>query len=308
MKNRRGAGGQRARRGSSPPRVLVVYKKSAYELHARERRHAGLRALLAAGGPPAERLLRAHRDHVETLAAARRVLERLGVRASFRHRAATASRGSFDLVVTLGGDGTVLRASHGVGADCPLVAINTAPRDSYGHYCAGTLADLAVVLADALAGRLPETTLTRMRVEIDGRTESTRVLNDVLFCHASPAATTRYTLRVGAREETHKSSGVWIATAAGSTAAICSAGGRTQGPADRRLQYVVREPFLEGRPRPRLLQGFVGPRGAVEIRSHVRDGRLYLDGPHVVHAIQIGARLRLSPSHEPLRLLGFGAR
>lgn len=289
------------------PRVLVIYKKSAYELYAHQRRHRGLRALLEAGGPAATRLMRAHRDHAASLREARRVLARLGVVASFRHRGEPRSTGSFDLVVTLGGDGTVLRASHVVGVSCPLVAINTAPRDSVGYYCAGTKDDLGSILADALAGRLRETPLARMRVAIDDEVLSARVLNDALFCHESPAATTRYTIRVGGRQEAHRSSGVWIATAAGSTAAIQSAGGRMEPIGARRLQFVVRESFVGPEPKPRLLAGFVGPRERIEIVSRIRDGRVYLDGPHLVRAVEIGSQVRFSLSREPLTLLGFRA-
>jgi NAD+ kinase len=290
------------------PRVLVIYKKSAYELYARERRHRGLRRLIEGGGPAATRLMRAHRDHAASLREARRVLARLGVDARFRDRGESRSAGAFDLVVTLGGDGTVLRASHVVGAGCPLVAINTAPRDSVGYFCAGTKDEIGSTLADALAGRLRETTLARMRVDVDGALVSARVLNDALFCHASPAATTRYTIRVRAREEAHRSSGVWVATPAGSTAASRSAGGRIDRIGARRLQFVVREPFVGPEPTPRLLSGYVGSRERLEIVSRIRDGHVYLDGPHLVRAVEIGSSVRFSLSREQLTLLGFRAR
>ena len=39
--------------------------------------------------------------------------------------------------------------------------------------------------------------MTRMRIAVDDQEVSTRVLNDVLFSHKTPAATTRYAVRVG---------------------------------------------------------------------------------------------------------------
>jgi len=71
------------------------------------------------------------------------------------------------------------------------------------------------------------TTLTRMRVERDGEVLHRRVLNDALFCHRSPAATTRYIISHEGREEHHKSSGVWVGPAAGSTAAVPARRGTT---------------------------------------------------------------------------------
>src|SRR5262245_57923644 len=42
------------------PRVLVIYKKSAYQIYVRERRHSHIEQLLAARDTGALRLLRAH--------------------------------------------------------------------------------------------------------------------------------------------------------------------------------------------------------------------------------------------------------
>lgn len=290
---------------SSPPRVLCVYKKSAYQIYVHERRHTRVEELLRAHDPAVAGLLRAHRAHQRTLDEARRVLRALGARATFRQRSARGSIAGFDLVVTLGGDGTLLWASQAVGTACPVVAINSAPKDSVGYFCAASREDLADVLQTALRGRLRETKLTRMRVDIDGELCSTRVLNDALFCHLSPAATSRYALRFRGRHETHKSSGVWIATPAGSAAAVRSAGGRLLPVSSSRLQFLVREPYTIGRPAYRLLQGVVAANEQLEIQSHMRTGRLYLDGPHVWRVVEIGSRLRFSRSAEPLSLLGF---
>ena len=41
------------------------------------------------------------------------------------------------LVVTVGGDGTLLAASHLVGGGVPVVGINSSPRSSVGFFCAG---------------------------------------------------------------------------------------------------------------------------------------------------------------------------
>ena len=287
------------------PRVLVIYKKSAYQVYVNERRHPRVTALLQAGDRAASRLMRAHSSHEATLLAARAALRALGARAVFRHRSIHSSAHAFDLVVTIGGDGTLLRSSQLVGADCPVVSINSAPDDSVGFFCAGSRDDVGDVLAAALLGKLRETQLTRMQVAIDKQVVTTRVLNDVLFCHAAPAGTTRYAIRFRGREEEHKSSGIWVATAAGSTAAIASAGGRPQPLRSQQLQFLVREAYRHGRAAPRLLHGLVRAGERLQLRSQIRAGRLFIDGPRAVHTVEIGARLELSRSPEPLTLLGF---
>ncbi|HEX4354849.1 MAG TPA: NAD(+)/NADH kinase, partial [Polyangiales bacterium] len=224
------------------PRVLVIYKKSAYQIYVRERRHAVIEQLVAAREPGALRLLRAHRHHMASLEAARKALIELGAAANFRHRSDDTHARDVDLVVTLGGDGTLLWASHLISSEVPIVAINTAPQDSVGYFCAGTRRELKGVLAAALSGELAVTKFARMQVTLDDRVLSRRVLNDALFCHEGPASTSRYRLAFGRLAEEQKSSGIWVGPPAGSSAAQHSAGGDVLPPEAKVLQFVVREP------------------------------------------------------------------
>jgi NAD+ kinase len=292
-------------RSRPAPRVLVIYKKSAYQIYVRERQHARIQQLVDAREPAALALVRAHQDHTHSLEQARQALAQLGAAANFRHRSHDAHAKGVDLVVTLGGDGTLLWASHLVGGDTPIVAINTAPKDSVGYFCAGKGPEIAGVLADALAGKLRETPLTRMQVSLDDKTISTRVLNDALFSHECPASTSRYSLRLGRLSEEHKSSGVWVGPAAGSTAAQHSAGGRVMPVESRELQYVVREPYQPHGTRYQLLKGFIQPAGTLRVHSSMRAGRLYLDGPHHAHPVDMASTIEFRRSPESLRLLGF---
>lgn len=294
-----------ARRARPAPRVLVIYKKSAYQIYVRERRHERIQQLVAAGVSTAVQLLAAHEAHMRSLELARHALRQLGAAAKFRHRSHDAHAKGMDLVVTLGGDGTLLWASHLVGPDTPLLAINTAPRASVGYFCAGKDDEIADVLADALARKLRETSLTRMQVSIDERTVSTRVLNDALFCHECPASTSRYALRVGRVREDQKSSGLWIGPAAGSTAAQHSAGGKILPVRSKLLQYVVREPYEPNGARYRLRTGLIKSGASVTLQSSMRAGRLYLDGPHDTYAVDMASSIEFRSSDEPLTLLGF---
>ncbi len=293
------------------PRILVVYKKSAYQTNVRERKNPRFLELLARKDPSVARLVEAHDDHQATLEEAHEALAKLGVRATFRFRGDEGLVEDFDLVVTVGGDGTLLWAARWVGAGTPVVAINSAPQDSVGHFCAGKKGHVRTTLARALAGELHRTELTRMQVRLDGEVITRRVLNDVLFAHPSPAATTRYLLchepkgRAGARSEEQKSSGVWIGPAAGSTAAQRSAGGKVLPIASRKLQYVVREPYHPGGRRIAMVRGLVGERDQLRIVSKIREGRLFIDGPHRMCDVRMGSQIVLSRSSEPLTLLGL---
>ena len=287
------------------PRVLVVYKKSAYQIYVRERKNQRIAELVEKDDPTVRNILAADAAHVSTIEEVREAGKALGLRATFRYRAEEASVEDYELIVTVGGDGTLLWASHRVPPGLPVLAINSAPDHSVGHFCGARKGKAREAIAAALEGRLKPTRLTRMRVRIDGEVVHRRVLNDALFCHKSPAATTRYILRAGDVEEEQKSSGLWVGPAAGSTAAQRSAGGRILAPGSRKLQYVVREPYHPPEGAYRLRRGLVRPGQTLRVASQVREGRVFLDGPHVVHEVSVGSLLELDQSDEPLTLLAF---
>jgi len=287
--------------------VLVIYKKSTYQLMVSERKNPRARALLERKDRAVERMLASHEDHVHTIHETRTLLERLGVDATFRYRATADRTERFDLVISLGGDGTLLHASHLVGNQ-PVLAINTAPRDSVGYFCGGTKDNLEEVLVSAVRGSLRAVQLPRAQIALDGELVSRRVLNDVLFCHESPAATTRYLIRLGEVEEEHRSSGLWIGPAAGSTAAQRSAGGRVLPPTSAQIQYVVREPYMPNGTRYKLAKGLFGPDQELILTSKIHGGKLFVDGPTLKRKVALGGEIRVKSSPEPLTVLGFRAR
>jgi NAD+ kinase len=144
-----------------------------------------------------------------------------------------------------------------------------------------------------------------MQVSINDRLLPYYALNDLLVAHANPAAMTSYTLRLGTISEPQRSSGLWIATAAGSTAAIRSAGGRMLPLRSRKLQYLVREPYNGGRYHYRLRRGMVGAETSLEVISKTRRGRLFMDGPHLRFSLGLGDVLTVTTAAPPLRVLGL---
>jgi NAD+ kinase len=287
------------------PRVLVVYKKSTYQRYV-GRAQERLEELIAHGDISVEGLLQEHEIHQETLKRAKRALRELGARAVLRYRPEPMpEEGTWDLIVTLGGDGTLLWASHLADSSTPMIAINSAPDTSVGYFCAGDGHNVDEVLAAALAGALRSSRLSRMRVEVGDRLISTRVLNDALYCHESPAATSRYIIGHNGQRERQMSSGVWVGPAAGSTAAIRSAGGKVLPIGSQKLQFVVREPYRGVQNKYELIKGVVAPGEDLQITSRMTKGRIFLDGTQKVHAVGIGDRIRLTLSDEPLTLLGL---
>ena len=86
---------------------------------------------------------------------------------------------SADLVVSVGGDGTLLRASHFV-RDGMVIGVNSAPGDSVGRFCTANRENFAERLDAILALKWRPVELARLRVTLDGKTLPELALNDVL--------------------------------------------------------------------------------------------------------------------------------
>jgi NAD+ kinase len=294
------------------PRVAVVLKRTSWRKWVEEEGDVRIAALLEAGDETVKRMRPGHDDHVQTVDEVRRALAELGADVTWNERPqGFRVDARCDLVVTVGGDGTLLAASHGIGAGTPLLGVNSSPAHSVGFFCAARKGQVRAAIGAALEGTLRRTELTRMQIALNGRALHERVLNEALFCHASPAATSRYILRLtddGPRvlaTEEQKSSGLWVGPAAGSTAAQKSAGGRVLPLASRKLQYVVREPYQMIGQTLAMALGLVDEGQTLQIRSKMRQARIFLDGDHIVHEVGIGDVVTLRRSDEPLVVLGL---
>lgn len=215
----------------------------------------------------------------------------------------------YDRVITIGGDGTLLHASHYIDRDTPVLAINSSPSSSEGYFCGTSPVrkDFKDTVLSAVRGDLPFTEVTRMSVVVDRETVTNRALNDALFCHSNPAMTSRYALQdyMDGSSEEQMSSGVWFSTAVGSTGAMRSAGGFTSPHESPNLQYIVREPFQPAGKRLQRVHGFCKPGHSMVLISKIEDGHVYVDGAHINRKVGRNERLYLRASDEPLCLQNF---
>ncbi|MDF3066994.1 MAG: kinase [Polyangiaceae bacterium] len=292
----------------SGPRVIVVAKRTSYQRFVEEEGDPRIRALIKKKDPAVRSWLDSHGEHLRTVEVVMKELDRAGAQSLLLNRANAAfDTSDAELVIAVGGDGTLLAASHNVD-EVPILGVNSAPKHSVGFFCGTTRKTFRAHLEQALQGKLRALSLSRMSVTLNGRQRSKRVLNDTLFCHNSPAGTSRYILHIGKVTETQRSSGIWIGPPAGSTAAQRSAGGRILPITSRQLQLVVREPYTPRGRKNALARAIMKPGERCTITSKMDDSSLFVDGPQRTIAVRLGDKIEFALSDTPLKVLGLRAR
>ncbi|KAJ9551517.1 hypothetical protein OSB04_015562 [Centaurea solstitialis] len=229
-----------------------------------------------------------------------------------------------DLVVTIGGDGTLLRASHFLNDSIPLLGVNSDPTQpeeveefgnefdatrSSGYLCAATVKNFEQILNNILEGRTTPSEVARMSIRVNSIPLSTYALNDVLIADPCPASVSRFSFRIrkdGRQSSSSlvncRSSGLRVSTAAGSTAAMLSAGGFAMPALSKDLQYMVREPISPSTSNFRLMHGLIKPELSMDIDWYTKDGLIYIDGSHIVHPVQHGDTIQVSSQAPILKI------
>lgn len=285
-------------------RLLVVYKKSYYELYGYAKRSQTPSGLEPKQRPMIEAMQLSHEANQRTLTAVCEALDGLNLTYDCLYRGKLKPISDYDVILSIGGDGTLLEVARYAG-NIPVLGVNSDPGRSTAFFCAATGETIATCLQSLLAGQLQQLPLTRLQLQINGTILPFYALNDILVTHSNPAAMASYTLRLDTVSEVQKSSGIWLATAAGSTAAIRAAGGDVMPLPSRDRQYRVREPYSRDNRRYQLLSGIVAPDVPFEITSRMRRGRFFLDGPHLHYHLGLGDILSITLAPSPLNLLGL---
>ena len=166
-----------------PSDVLVVYKKNFEEVH--------------------DKALAAVRDALDELVRDR------GTSISYKARE-TVSREDFvgrNLVIILGGDGTLTSIAHSIDSDTPVMGVNSHPQDddedgSYGFYMGSDTKHFAEDVRSALDGTGIVNVLPRLQAEIvttSGKTVlSDPALNDLIIANTHQYQPSIYRLERGA--------------------------------------------------------------------------------------------------------------
>ncbi len=276
------------------PKILVIYKRSSLSVAGKLSEQLRYN----------ERFQANHKAHYLTL----RHVESILNTHKIKYHKHTRSRGlnykPYSLVITVGGDGTLLEAARGLTSKQILLGVNSDPKWSIGQFCSCHQGTFEQVLLKTL--KEPSVfRLTKLKLDLFSNKEkySVECLNDILICHANPAAMTRYQLKIGTVTEFHRNSGIWFSTAAGSTGAMLSAGGVRMKPSSTDIQYKPRELYQVQSVSYQLTGGFIPKMKKAQIVSSMARGCIFVDGSHVKLPFSYGSRAEVSSSKNFIQLV-----
>lgn len=278
-------------------KIIIVNKKTFYEFCFLDKAGAARRTSMRLSREDIARFTRMHRAHHATLAEVQRVLDENGLFYRVSHRKAHIDYSKYDFVITVGGDGTFLQAARHVRHQ-PILGVNSDPERSVGKFCAAHKDNFREIFERILACKKKPVELTRLSLSLKGTSKVWLALNDILICDVNPAAMSRYVVTIEGYSEEQRSSGLWVATASGSTGAIHSSGAKVLPKTSPQVLYRPRELYCRYPREYRLTGQALRLLKAIRIRSLMRNGVIYIDGAHFKIPFSYGdvAVIRRAPS------------
>ena len=126
-----------------------------------------------------------------------------------------------DLVIVLGGDGTLTSISHNIDAETPVIGVNSHPIDddpngSFGFYMDSNIDTFSADIVTALSGKAIINQIPRLQAIIDttsgNRFTTDPAMNDLLIANTHQYAPSKYHLRRDGNKCRQQSSGLVFST------------------------------------------------------------------------------------------------
>jgi NAD kinase len=202
-----------------------------------------------------------------------------------------------DFVISIGGDGTALTASHYL-TDKPLLAVNSNPGKSEGALTTLNIDELEKKLDEIKDNKHKIEKLERIEVLVNGKKIDFLALNEVFIANEKAYLISKYKLKYRGNEEEQRSSGLIFATGAGSTAWFRSAGGVPFESHKKFIKLLVREPYFGRLGKFKLLKADIKENEEIEIFP-MMDSVLAIDSIREIK-LKEGDRVKIKISDSPL--------
>ncbi len=244
-------------------------------------------------------------EHNTTLAETKRLLYKYDIKSSFilRESLNKDKIAGYGLIISVGGDGTLLRASHFIDDEI-ILGVNSDIKKSEGILCYASRHDLKGKIDKILDNKFSVKNLTRANVFFVNTKKSYTGLNEIYVGSLKSYHIARYVLNYSGIEEEQKSSGIIISTGTGSTAWYGSTRKERFNLEDKELRFVVREPYFGRLSKFRIIDGKIGENKKIHIKSKMTGGIVAVDSMTEI-PFNYGEEIEISISKKPLRLISF---
>ena len=152
----------------------------------------------------------------------------LKIKYSWKNTLSKQDLKSVDMVISIGGDGTALSASHYI-KNTPILIVNKNPDKSMGALSTISINKLNGKLHEILKNSkngLETEKLERIQVRVNNKPIKEIALNDIFLANEKAYLISKYEIKYGNKSEKQFSSGLIFSTGTGSTAWFKSAGGK----------------------------------------------------------------------------------
>ena len=208
---------------------------------------------------------------------------------------AEMEKADVDFIVSVGGDGTILRTIHKMADPLPILGINMG---TLGFLVDVEPEDAIETLKRLLSGFVVDER-SRLKLLLNGVCMP-RATNEIAFLTASPAKMIEFEIIVdGALMEDFRADGVIVATSTGSTAYAMSAGGPIVDPRVDAIVLVPMAPFKLSS-RPWVIPGD----SVIEVRLKLpgKEALVVVDG-QTSHTISSQDKVVISKAKKPARFV-----
>ena len=184
-----------------------------------------------------------------------------------------------DLIITIGGDGTFLSASHFI-KDQLIIGINDKPTRSEGALTSIKIGDVKRKLKRILKKRFKIINATRIEVKLLQKNKcilTELALNEIYIGNINPQHTSKYKINFKNKIEKQTSSGILISTGTGSSAWYKSMGGKVFSKTKKIAKFMIRELYVRKLNKPKMKKGTIKENESLEIENFVNHNIIAID-------------------------------
>lgn len=206
-----------------------------------------------------------------------------------------------DLVLTLGGDGTFVKAANLI-ENSYILGINAEPEKSEGALTTITLGEITK-LQEIQKNNFQIKEFQRIDIKLNGKLLDEKAINEVYLGTETQFHSSRYKITFQNKTEEQRSSGILVSTGTGSKAWFCSAGGEPFDCDEKKLKFVVREPYFGKRVfTPTVLKGDLFENEKIVIES-TRDFGGIISINDSIYQFNLNSIAEISLSKKPLKII-----